>query len=49
MKLLEKGGDLNVLNKSRNTPIAYGTQEFLTQLNLIAGVSYCEKNQEVFF
>jgi len=36
---LEAGGDLNVVNDSNCTPLAYGSTSLLSQLNLMNGIA----------
>ncbi len=41
--LISKGGDLNILNNSSQTPLAFGSQKLLNLLNLGNGVATYEK------
>ena len=46
MLLLVKGGNLNTLNDSGYTPLAYGTDRLLTLLDLKQGVATYDKQSK---
>ena len=42
------GGDLNIINKKGETPLALGTFKILKHLNLVSGIATSECNNTYF-